>query len=113
MIEVHLPEMMRAMRDGLAIPNFDKVWIGGSVPCLGTTRTCNRLLPHKETMDLLEKLDKITTRDEMQQALELVCYITPSVPMLAAPLALWNSLTSMKKEFQWMPEAARLVSDLK
>ena len=33
--------------------------------------------------------------------------------MLAAPLALWNSLTSTKKEFQWTPEAARLVSDLK
>jgi hypothetical protein len=49
----------------------------------------------------------------MQRALGLVCYITPLVPMLAAPLALWNSLTSTKKEFQWTPEAARLVSDLK
>jgi hypothetical protein len=106
-LEVRLPEMMRATRDRLAIPNFDKVWIGGAVPCLGTTRTRNGLLPHQETMELLEKLD------EMRQALELVRYITPSVPMLAAPLALWNSLTSTKKEFQWTPEAAGLVSDLK
>jgi hypothetical protein len=73
----------------------------------------NNAHPHQETMELLEKLDEITMRDEMRRALRLVRYITPSVPMLAAPLALWNSLTSTKKEFKWTPEAARLVSDLK
>jgi hypothetical protein len=113
MINERIPEMMLATRNGFAIPNFDKVWIGHAVPCLGTTRTRSGLLPHKETMDLLEKLDEIKTRDEMRRALGLVRYVTPSVPMLAASLALWNSLTSTKKEFQWTPEAARLVSDLK
>jgi len=109
MLDVVLPKLMSITRKNKAHPNFVKIWIGNRVPCLGSERTRVGLQPHHETMELLERLDLVRSREEMRCLLGLVRYVTPSVPMLAAPLAEWNALTSTKHEFRWNPNAQQLI----